>query len=142
MATGTPGRPGGDWHSQALHTGDDIWPAIDLVVHALEAAGFSAKHAFAARLALEEAISNGLRHGNKGDPAKAVHLRWCVADDRLRAEVEDEGSGFNPAAVPDPLAPENLDREGGRGILLIRSYMTAVSFNDRGNCIRMELAKA
>ena len=56
---------------------------------------------------------------------------------RVWFEVRDEGMGFDPLKVPDPLAPENLERSSGRGLLLIRSYMTSIRFNKRGNCVRL-----
>jgi len=51
------------------------------------------------------------------------------------AQVEDRGAGFDPALVPDPLAPENLLKPGGRGLLLMRHYLTGVCHNERGNCV-------
>jgi serine/threonine-protein kinase RsbW len=137
--TGPVGAERDACQHRTVHHGEEIWPLIDQIVHAMESAGFGQRQVFAARLALEEAISNGVKHGNRGDPSKTVLVRFRVAPSRLWAEVEDEGPGFCPSKVPDPLAPENLEREGGRGILLIRKYMTHVSFNERGNCICMEL---
>ncbi len=89
------------------------------------------------RLALEEAVMNAIRHGHHYDRSKHVHLRYHVTQECLLAEVEDEGPGFNPAAVPDPREPENLERESGRGLLLMRSYMTWVRYNERGTCVTL-----
>jgi serine/threonine-protein kinase RsbW len=53
------------------------------------------------------------------------------------AEVEDEGPGFNPAVVPDPTLPENLEQTGGRGLLLMRHYMSWVHYSERGNHVTL-----
>ena len=121
----------------AIHTMDEMNPVISRILDAMVQIGYSEKDCFGARLSLEEAIVNALRHGNRGDPLKTVHIRFAVSDRQIVAEVEDEGPGFNPYAIPNPLAPENLERPGGRGVFLMRHYMTTVHFNDRGNCVHM-----
>jgi serine/threonine-protein kinase RsbW len=103
----------------------------------LTAAGFTERDVFGVRLALEEAIVNALRHGHRGDPTKSVRVRCLVSPDRILAEVEDQGPGFDPEQVPDPLAPENLERPSGRGLFLMRTYMTWIRFNARGNHVTM-----
>ncbi len=84
-------------------------------------------------LALEEAILNGLQHGNLGDRTKRVRVRYRLGPDAVLAEVEDEGPGFDPTRVPDPTAPENLEKPSGRGLLLIRHYTTWHCYHGRGN---------
>ena len=100
-------------------------------------AGFDPDSQFAIKLALEEAMINAIKHGNQLDPAKRVFVRYEVTPERFDIRIEDEGPGFNPADVPDPTAPENLERPCGRGLLLIRYYMTEVSFQDNGRTIAM-----
>jgi serine/threonine-protein kinase RsbW len=107
------------------------------VIRAMEAAGYGAADAFAVRLALEEAVVNAVKHGHGHDPSKQARVWWAVTQSAVKLGVEDEGAGFVPAAVPDPRLPENRERPCGRGLLLIRTYMTWVRFNDRGNCIIM-----
>lgn len=92
---------------------------------------------FAIKLSLEEALTNAIKHGNRGDPDKTVTLRYCVRPERTVIMVRDEGSGFEPEAVPDPTADENLERPNGRGLMLMQSYMTRVEFNERGNEVWM-----
>ncbi len=92
---------------------------------------------FAVRLALDEALSNAIHHGNRDDPHKHITLDYQITDERVRICVCDEGAGFNPDAVPDPTLDENLQRPHGRGIMLMRAYMTQVIFNDRGNCVTL-----
>jgi serine/threonine-protein kinase RsbW len=93
-------------------------------------------------LSLEEALVNALRHGHGLDPTKVVRVRYHVAADVVLAEVEDEGPGFDPRAVPDPLKDENLERPSGRGILLMRRYMTSVEHKGRGNHLTLCLRRS
>jgi serine/threonine-protein kinase RsbW len=125
------------WHEQTLRTIGDMDVFITDLLRALGERGFSIHDLFSIRLALEEAIVNAIIHGHHGDPSKLVHLRYQLNDACLLAEVADEGAGFLPDLVPDPLAPENLEREGGRGLFLMRSYMTWVRYNDAGNCVTL-----
>jgi serine/threonine-protein kinase RsbW len=107
------------------------------VAAALQSGGFGEAASFAIRLALEEALVNGFRHGNKGDPSKSVTVR-CVIDSRgAEIEVTDEGEGFDPGSVPDPTAEENIEIPSGRGIMLMRAYMTEVEFLPPGNRLRI-----
>ncbi|HTU93531.1 MAG TPA: ATP-binding protein [Gemmataceae bacterium] len=125
------------WRTRTLHTSAEIVPAIDDLLRLLESAGYSDKEMFAIRLALEEALVNAIKHGHKGDTSKEVRLRYHLTAECLLAEIEDQGPGFKPEDVPDPCAPENLERSSGRGLLLMQTYMTWVRFTDAGNCVTM-----
>lgn len=92
---------------------------------------------FSIKLALEEALVNAIKHGNQMDRSKKVRIHYRVSGERFDVRIEDEGHGFNPADVPDPLADENLERPCGRGLLLMRHYMTEVSFHPPGNRLIM-----
>jgi len=116
-----------------VRTTADINGFIGRLLAEMAQAGFCEHDQFGVRLAIEEAIVNAIKHGNGEDPAKAVRVSYCVNSRELITEVEDQGPGFNPSAVPNPLAPENLERPGGRGVFLMRHYMTFVQFNERGN---------
>ncbi|HEY8503182.1 MAG TPA: ATP-binding protein [Gemmataceae bacterium] len=107
------------------------------VEEALQAYQFSERDVFAIKLALEEALVNAIKHGNQMDLTKRVRVAYHVRPGRFDVRITDEGPGFNPADVPDPTAPENLERPCGRGLLLIRHYMTEVHFLDRGTTIWM-----
>jgi len=77
-------------------------------------------------LALRESIVNAMRHGNGNDRRKRVHVEFKAIAGAVPAvwiRVRDEGPGFDPSSLPDPLAPENLLKASGRGIFLIRSFM-------------------
>jgi len=92
---------------------------------------------FGVGLALEEALTNAAIHGNGDDPAKRVRVAYEIGQDELWCEVEDEGLGFSFADVPDPRLPENVDRPHGRGLLMMRLYMSDVDFQGCGNCVVM-----
>ena len=109
---------------------------------ALEAAGYGEAAAFAIRLALEEALVNGFRHGNKGDPDKRVQVDCRIDPSTVVIEVQDEGEGFDPGSVPDPTAEENIEIPSGRGIMLMRAYMTSVEFVPPGNRLRIVYDRA
>jgi serine/threonine-protein kinase RsbW len=92
---------------------------------------------FAIRLALEEAIVNAIKHGNRLDPARKVIIEADVTDQRTVLSVEDEGPGFERGHVPDPRNPENLTKASGRGILLIEAYMHEVTWLNNGRRLTM-----
>ena len=79
-------------------------------------------------VAVSEAVNNAVSHGNKNDPEKKVTLDLDYKDGEIVVTVEDEGGGFNPDKLPDPLAPENLLKPSGRGIHIMRSLMDKVDF--------------
>lgn len=108
-----------------------------LIMSALESCGYHKDVTFAIKLAFEEAITNAVKHGNRNDQSKHVHVRFFVDPQRVVIMVRDEGDGFRPDDVPDPTADENLDRPCGRGIMLMGAYMNEVRFNDDGNEVWM-----
>ena len=79
-------------------------------------------------MAVREAMINAVLHGNNYDPAKRVNLTLEQNGKELIVTITDEGRGFVPEEVPDPLAPENLLKESGRGIFLMRAFMDEVRF--------------
>ncbi len=99
--------------------------------------GFDEESTFAIRIALEEAIVNAIRHGNRLDPAKRVRVESAVSRRGVEISVEDDGPGFERGHIPDPTAEENLCRPSGRGILLIESYMDAVRWERDGRRVHM-----
>lgn len=107
------------------------------VVEAAKAAGFAEDALFGIRLALDEALTNAVRHGNASDPSKNVTVDYTAEPDRLVVVIEDQGPGFCLDDVPDCTAEENLGRPHGRGVMLMRAYMTDVQFNDRGNRVTL-----
>ena len=108
------------------------------IVGRLEELEFPPRDVFGVRLALEEALVNAIKHGNGMDPQKNVKIHWKIDPDYVYVEIEDEGPGFVPEDVPDPTAEENLERPCGRGIMLMRSFMSRVEYNERGNRVILE----
>jgi serine/threonine-protein kinase RsbW len=99
--------------------------------------GYDECSTFAIRLAMEEGLSNAIRHGNKCDPKKQVEIEYDIDDKRAVICIADQGPGFTPDTVPDPTADENLEKPSGRGIMLIQAYMDKVEYNQSGNRVRM-----
>jgi serine/threonine-protein kinase RsbW len=113
----------------------------DLVEATLQANRFGESDQFAVKLAVEEALVNAIKHGNQLDPGKRVRVQYSVAGDLFRIHITDEGPGFNPEDLPDPTADDFLERPCGRGVLLIRSFMTSVDYLGRGNEVVMSKEK-
>lgn len=82
-------------------------------------------------------IVNAIKHGNGFDPDKSVQISCEVDDERVLVIIEDQGEGFDPEDVPDPTAEENLERPSGRGIMLMRAFMTSVEYSPGGNRVRL-----
>lgn len=113
-------------------------PAVlQSVLQDIPANGFDEDAVFAIRLALDEALSNAIRHGNSGDSQKRVVVEYGMKDDAFQVSVTDEGHGFIPDKVPDPTLAENLERPCGRGVMLMKAYMSHVCFNERGNRVTL-----
>jgi serine/threonine-protein kinase RsbW len=125
------------WVCDEVHTLHDMQRCLSGILAVMRDAGFSAKEIFGARLALEEAMVNAIKHGHRNDTRKRVDIRYQVTEQQLLVEVRDQGPGFDPEALPDPLAPQNLERPGGRGVFLIRQYMSWVQFNESGNAVTL-----
>ncbi|HVL13601.1 MAG TPA: ATP-binding protein [Gemmata sp.] len=109
----------------------------NLIEECLQACGYSEHDVFSIKLALEEALVNAIKHGNQMDPDKRVFVRYAVTPDRFDIRITDEGDGFNPDDVPDPTAIENIERPCGRGLLLMRGFMTEVEYHGKGNSVTM-----
>jgi serine/threonine-protein kinase RsbW len=103
----------------------------------LRAHAFGDRDIFGIKLALEEALVNAIKHGNQLDKTKKVHITYQISNDRFDIRIQDEGPGFDPEDVPDPTAVENLERPSGRGVMLMRHYMSEVDYQAPGNCVRM-----
>jgi serine/threonine-protein kinase RsbW len=88
-------------------------------------------------VAVRESVVNAIKHGNQNDEAKRVQIAFTASPRSLAVEVHDEGEGFDPSNVPDPLAEENLLKPFGRGIFFMKSFMDEVtwSFGRKGGTV-------
>lgn len=86
-------------------------------------------------LVLSEAATNAIIHGNENNPGKKVDVEVFEGDKQIAIVVSDEGEGFDPTTLPDPLSEENLLRQGGRGVFLIQQFADHVEYRDRGSTV-------
>jgi serine/threonine-protein kinase RsbW len=103
----------------------------------LEEHNFDKDDIFAVHLTFEEAFLNAVKHGNKNDPTKKVKIDYSVTLEKVEITITDEGSGFEPESVDDPRFGKGLYEPGGRGLLLMNSYMDIVKYNEEGNSVYM-----
>ncbi|MDG2424893.1 MAG: ATP-binding protein [Phycisphaerales bacterium] len=115
----------------------EIDQAVAEVLQACTDQGLEEPATFAIRLSLEEAMANAMMHGNGGDETKRIILECQIDSGKVRMTIQDEGPGFDPETVPDPTADENLTIASGRGLALIKAFMTHVEIPRPGN--RLEL---
>ncbi len=107
------------------------------ILSKLEDNSFSKDDIFAIHLTLEEAVINAVKHGNKMDPNKKVTVSYSIDSEKVEISITDEGNGFSPESIADPRSGDGLFKPGGRGLLLMNSYMDIVKYNERGNSVFM-----
>ena len=88
-------------------------------------------------IAVTEAVNNAIKHGNANDKAKNVSLALSLDESMIRFVVKDEGQGFDYDNLPDPTAPENIEKLGGRGIFLMKHLSDEVDFKDNGRVVEL-----
>jgi len=109
----------------------------DRIEELLSKTDASERDIFCIKLALEEGLVNAIKHGNQMDPEKSVTIRYHVQKLSFEIRITDQGPGFDPDDLPDPTAIENLERPCGRGVMLMRHYMSDVEYYPPGNSMRM-----
>ena len=92
-------------------------------------------------IAVTEVVSNAILHGNKSDKNKKVHVNFIISSEFIKIEVADQGVGFNPDQLANPLDPDNLLKESGRGIFIVRTLMDDVDFECTKNGSKVILIK-
>ena len=107
------------------------------LVNNLKENGVNENVIFDIHVSFEEALRNAMIHGNKMDDQKKVIVETDVAEKEVIISVEDEGEGFDPGDVPDPTLDENLLKESGRGVYLIRHLMDEVKYENSGRKVIM-----
>jgi len=115
-----------------------ISPLVERLMRLVEGSHCVTGEEHTVQLALREALNNAVVHGNRLDAHKLVHVRCrCEAGKGISITVSDQGQGFDPSAVPDPLSVDNLEAEHGRGIHLMKLAMDEVSFEQWGAEVHM-----
>jgi serine/threonine-protein kinase RsbW len=115
-----------------------ISPLVERLMRLIEGSHCVAGEEHAVQLALREALNNAVVHGNRLDAHKLVHVRCrCKVGKGISITVSDQGQGFDPSAVPDPLSVDNLEADHGRGIQLMKLAMDEVSFERGGTEVHM-----
>ena len=89
-------------------------------------------------VATMEATNNAIVHGNKSDPKKLVSLLIEKEEDELLVKLTDQGEGFDPKSIPDPTAPENIEKINGRGIFLMEGLSDEINFSDQGRIVELK----
>jgi serine/threonine-protein kinase RsbW len=117
-----------------------VGDAVELVATHLPPGTLSPRRiSFNLRTALAEALGNAIRYGNGEDPGRLVRVYVELRRDFVRIHIDDDGQGYDPSRLPDPTLPDNLEREYGRGLFVIRHLVDDVAFNEKGNGICLTL---
>jgi serine/threonine-protein kinase RsbW len=120
-----------------------ISPLLERLMRLIEGSHCITGEEPAVELALREALNNAVVHGNRLDVHKLVHVRCrCKVGVGISLIVRDQGQGFDPRTIPDPLTVENLEADHGRGIHIMKLVMDEVSFEQRGTVVRMRKSPA
>jgi len=120
---------------------DEITKVEKMAEKAADKMKFSEEEKDSLAIAVTEAVNNAILHGNKQDKNKKVHIKFEFENRRLVVSIKDEGKGFNPDKVSDPLAPENLLKESGRGLFIVSSLMDDVQYNFHKDGTQINLIK-
>jgi len=117
-----------------------VGDAVELVASHVPPGTLSPRRiSFNLRTALAEALGNAIRYGTGEDPDRVVRVRVELGEDVVRIYVVDDGNGYDPSRLPDPTHADNLEREFGRGLFVIRHLVDDVAFNEKGNGICLTL---
>lgn len=107
------------------------------IVSRLSTLNVCPRHVCDIKQALEEAFYNAIKHGNQGNLNKMLRVAFRYEDHEFEIYIEDEGDGFDPETLPDPRCWETLEQPGGRGLLMMRAFMTDVKHIEPGNAVVM-----
>ena len=119
---------------------EGVADAAAAVTDFVKTCGLSEDAAFGVDMAVREAVTNAIVHGNQEDETKSIEVVFSCVGDQLEIEISDQGEGFDPSSVPDPTEPANLLKTSGRGIFLMKTFMDQVEWfarPDGGTIVRM-----
>jgi len=115
----------------------NIGKVASRILKELKPHGLDEGIAFDIRLCIDEAVRNAIVHGNKSQRHLKVTITYSIHPDRVEVEVADEGNGFDHSNLSDPTTEDNIMRNSGRGVLIIKKLMDRVEFRDQGNVVKM-----
>lgn len=101
----------------------------EMLEHFFSEAGLEKEDIENLGIATTEIVNNAIHHGNRDDQLKKVYIEFKKYQSRVEISIRDDGSGFNPETIADPLEPENMFKESGRGIFIVRSLMDDVQYH-------------
>lgn len=119
----------------ALNSHDDIEEICATILKKMDRKGYSDKEIFQTHQSIHEILANAIRHGNKFNSDKKVFVLYKILLSSFTISVIDEGKGFNYFKLPTQLLPENIEKEHGKGLIVVREYMDEMEFNQKGNRI-------
>jgi len=120
----------GTVYRKEIFSDPELMPEVEqFVLDVAEEIGLNENKFNNISLAVAEAISNSIKHGNKNDKNKKVFIKIEVKNDQMIVTLKDEGTGFDPNTIPDPTKPENILKESGRGVHIMRSLLDDLRFN-------------
>lgn len=120
---------------QHINYFEEMDAATAVILRSMDNQGYADDVIRKMKITLTELLVNALDHGNNRDPSKRVAIGHIVDNHKTVISIMDEGPGFEPAVVPDPTLPENLVKDSGRGLFIVRCYVDEVAFNDKANRI-------
>jgi serine/threonine-protein kinase RsbW len=123
------------WTLQSIEA--EVQKVGRIILDHTQGLGYEEDTVFAIHLALEEALINAVKHGNKSDPSKKVTIDCLITPEKFDISITDEGPGFHLQDLPDPRCDHNLYKCSGRGVLLIQAYMDTVEYYEQGNSIHL-----
>ncbi len=112
---------------------EEMESAAGAVLKDMDASGFPDESIRKMKITLTELMANAIGHGNREDHSKRAVIGHVIDRRKVRVGILDEGTGFDPDAVPDPTLPENLAKDHGRGLFIVRNYVDSMEFNETGN---------
>ena len=120
---------------QTLSYYEEMDRATAIVLSAMDIFGYPDEVIRKMKVSLTELLVNAIHHGNGKDYTKKVFMGHVVDGKKTVVSIMDEGNGFNPGVIPDPTLPENIGKDCGRGLYIVRHYVDNIEFNDKGNRI-------
>jgi serine/threonine-protein kinase RsbW len=132
-----PGPNGKCWLRECPVSLENLPDVVAELASTMRTAAYGPRDLLSMCLAVEEAVVNATKHGHRDRQARPARLRYLVTREQVVVEVEDRGPDFNPEQVADPLAEDNLTRDCGRGLFLMRHCTTWMRSNERGNRVTL-----